>query len=34
MSNRWEILRDKANFEFKNKNIQGAVSLYTEAISK
>jgi len=33
MSNKWELLRDKANTEFKNKNFQGAISLYTEAIS-
>ena len=34
MSNKWETLRDKANLEFKNKNMQSAISLYSEAISK
>ena len=34
MSNKWEVLRDKANIEFKKKNLQAAISLYTEAISK
>jgi hypothetical protein len=34
MSNKWEILRDKANLEFKNKNFQAAISLYTEALRK
>ena len=34
MSNKWEDLRDKANIKFKKKNLQAAISLYTEAISK
>jgi tetratricopeptide (TPR) repeat protein len=33
MSIKWEALRDQANDEFKKKNWQGALSLYSDAIS-
>jgi hypothetical protein len=33
MSNKWEILKEKGNEEYKNKNYKGAISLYTDAIS-
>jgi tetratricopeptide (TPR) repeat protein len=34
MSVNWEILKEKANQEFKKKNYNAAISLYSDAISK
>jgi hypothetical protein len=33
MTQRWETIKDKANQEYKNKNYQAAISLYSDAIS-
>ncbi len=30
----WEILKEKGNEEFKKKNYNTAINLYTEAIGK
>lgn len=32
MSSNWEILKEKGNVEFKNKNYNSAISIYTDAI--
>jgi tetratricopeptide (TPR) repeat protein len=34
MSDEWEILKEKGNEEFKKKNYNAAISLYTDAIGK
>jgi tetratricopeptide (TPR) repeat protein len=34
MSNKWEILKDKGNEEFRKQNFSSAISLYSESISK
>jgi hypothetical protein len=33
MTQRWEILKDKANKEYKANNWDSAISLYSDAIS-
>lgn len=34
MSIAWEIIKEKGNEEFRKKNYNTAVNLYTEALSK
>ncbi len=34
MSDKWEILKNKANEEVKKQNYSVAISLYTDSISK
>ncbi len=34
MSSDWVALKEKGNEEFKKKNYQTAISIYTDAISK
>lgn len=34
MSNKWEILKDKGNEEFRKQNFSSAISLYSDSISK
>jgi len=34
MSNKWQILKEKGNEEYKKKNYTGAISLYSDSISK
>jgi len=34
MSKEWEILKDKGNEEFKKKNYNSAINIYSQAIGK
>ena len=33
MSHKWEAIKENANSEFKKKNYNAAISLYSDAIS-